>query len=148
MATHTLIGISDTYGIERIHPRREGRSETQIGKKGISNKRWMVGGKLCFVLNHIGLITDWAVDTANVYDGTAFQDFAERNAEKMVCQRQFEMPKVDEEKVSSRHIRLASLLLTEWPFRMDILPQHCVPTCVAILLYFPQNDHPIPHVRR
>jgi len=84
MAGHTLIGIIDTYGIELIHPRREGRSKKPIGKKGLSNKRWIVGGKLCFVLNHIGLITDWDVDTANVYDGSAFQEIAERKAEKMV----------------------------------------------------------------
>jgi len=84
MAESSLIGLVDTYGIELIHPRREGRSEQQIGKKGLSNKRWIVGGKLCFVLNHIGLIVDWDVDTANVYDGSAFQDVVERNAEKMV----------------------------------------------------------------
>ena len=84
MADPTLIGLMDTYGIELIHPRREGRSKKQIGKKGLSNKRWIVGGKLCFVLNHIGLVVDWDVDTANVYDGTAFQDIAERNAENMV----------------------------------------------------------------
>ena len=84
MAIHTAIGLVDTYGIELIHPRREGRSKKQIGKKGISNKRWIVGGKLCFILNHIGLITDWDVDTANVYDGSAFQDIVERNAKKMV----------------------------------------------------------------
>ena len=84
MADPTLIGLVDTYGIELIHPRREGRSEKQIGKKGLSNKRWIVGGKLCFVLNHIGLVVDWDVDTANVYDGSAFQDIAERNAENMV----------------------------------------------------------------
>ena len=84
MAIHTAIGLVDTYGIELIHPRRERRSKKQIGKKGISNKRWIVGGKLCFILNHIGLITDWDVDTANVYDGSAFQDVVERNAKKMV----------------------------------------------------------------
>jgi len=84
MADHTLIGLMDTYGIELIHPRREGRSEKQIGKKGISNKRWIVGGKLCFVLNHIGLIVDWDVDTANVYDGSAFQEITERNVKNMV----------------------------------------------------------------
>lgn len=83
MADHTLIGLMDTYGIELIHPRREGRSEKQIGKKGISNKRWIVGGKLCFVLNHIGLIVDWDVDTANVYDGSAFQEITERNVKNM-----------------------------------------------------------------
>ncbi len=83
MAEHTLIGLMDTYGLELIHPRRAGRSKKQIGKKGLSNKRWIVGGKLCFVLNHIGLIVDWDVDTANVYDGAAFQDIVERNVKKM-----------------------------------------------------------------
>ena len=84
MAEPTLIGLIDTYGIELIHPRREGRSEKQIGKKGLSNKRWIVGGKLCFVLNHVGLIVDWDVSTANVYDGSEFQEIAERNTKQMV----------------------------------------------------------------
>lgn len=84
MAEPSLLGLVDTYGIELLHPRREGRSAQQIGKKGLSNKRWSVGGKLCFVLNHLGLIVDGDVDTANVYDGAAFQDIVERNAEKMV----------------------------------------------------------------
>jgi hypothetical protein len=79
MAQHSLIGLVDTYGIELIHPRREGRSEQQIGKKGLSNKRWIVGCKLCYVINHLGLIVDWDVATANVYDGTAFQEIVERN---------------------------------------------------------------------
>ena len=83
MAEPSLLGLVDTYGIELIHPRREGRSDQQIGKKGLSNRRWIVGGKLCFVLNHIGLIVDWDVDTANVYDGSAFQDVVERNSEDM-----------------------------------------------------------------
>jgi hypothetical protein len=77
MAEHSLIGLIDTYGIELIHPRREGRSDQQIGKKGLSNKRWIVGCKLCYVLNNVGLIVDWDVDTANVYDGTAFQEIVE-----------------------------------------------------------------------
>jgi hypothetical protein len=84
LARSSLIGIMDTFGIELIHPRREGRSSKQIGKKGLSNRRWIVGGKLCFVLNHLGLIVDWDVDTANVYDGSAFQEIAERNAAHMV----------------------------------------------------------------
>ena len=29
-----------------------------------------VGAKLCFVLDHLGRVVDWAVDTANVYDAT------------------------------------------------------------------------------
>ena len=84
MAGPSLLGLIDTYGIELLHPRREGRSERQIGQKGLSNRRWIVGGKLCFVLNHLGLIVDWDVDTANVYDGSAFQEIAERNAVRMV----------------------------------------------------------------
>ena len=84
MAGSSLLGLIDTFGIELLHPRREGRSERQIGKKGLSNQRWIVGGKLCFVLNHLDLIVDWEVDTANVYDGSAFQEIAERNAARMV----------------------------------------------------------------
>ena len=87
LADPSIIGV-DTYGIELIHPIRESslgasearaeRSDKQIGKKGKSNKRWIVGGKLCFLLNHPGLIpafagTSWDCDTANVYDGSAFQ---------------------------------------------------------------------------
>jgi hypothetical protein len=100
--TNTTIpaGWDGCAGIELLHPRREGRSQQQIGKKGLSNRRWIVGGKLCFVLNgirrsrmlkncqrqfpHLGLIVDWDVDTANVYDGSAFQEIAERSAAGMV----------------------------------------------------------------
>ena len=58
-ADPSLIGVIDSYGIELIHPRREGRSPKQIGKKGLSNKRWIIGGKLCLLLNHLGLIVAW-----------------------------------------------------------------------------------------
>ncbi len=40
LANPTVMGVIDAYGIELIHPIREGRSEKQIGKKGISNHRW------------------------------------------------------------------------------------------------------------
>lgn len=73
LAEPSLIGVIDTYGIELLHPIREGRSSKQIGKKGKSNHRWIVGGKLCFLLNHLGLVVSWDCDTANVYDGSAFQ---------------------------------------------------------------------------
>ena len=79
MAKYSLMGVVDSYGIELIHPRREGRSEQQIGKKGSSNKRWIVGCKLCYVVNHLGLIVDWDVDTTNFYDGTAFQELFNRH---------------------------------------------------------------------
>src|SRR2546426_6990524 len=34
---------------------RSGRSPHQSGRKGLSKHRWMVGGKLCLVLNQWGL---------------------------------------------------------------------------------------------
>ena len=70
LADPTLLGVADSYGIELIHPMREGPSDRQIGKKGKSNHRWIVGGKLGFVLNQFGLITAWDCATANVHDGT------------------------------------------------------------------------------
>ncbi len=84
MAEPSLIGVIDTYGIELIHPRREGRSEGQVGKKGISNHRWIVGGKLCILVNHLGLIVDWDCDTATVYDGSSFQHIVEGVTHQMV----------------------------------------------------------------
>jgi hypothetical protein len=70
-------------GIELIHPIREGRSPKQIGRKGISNHRWIVGGKLCLILNEFGLIVDWDCDTANVHDST-FQPLIKKYDEKMI----------------------------------------------------------------
>jgi hypothetical protein len=83
LAEPSLLGVADTYGIELIHPIREGRSEQQIGKKGISNHRWIVGGKLGFVLNHLGLIVAWSCDTANVHD-SKFQAMVAQFLEVMV----------------------------------------------------------------
>src|SRR5262249_28085580 len=67
-ATPTVLGVADASGIALIHPMREGRSANQIGKKGQSNHRWIVGRKRCFVLNQGGLICAWDCATANVYD--------------------------------------------------------------------------------
>ena len=50
LAAPTVLGVIDTYGIELIHPMREGRSPQQIGRKGLSNHRWIVGGKLCLLM--------------------------------------------------------------------------------------------------
>src|SRR5512143_815457 len=46
LARPTLLSVIDSYGIELIHPIREGRSPRQVGRKGISNHRWIVGYKL------------------------------------------------------------------------------------------------------
>jgi hypothetical protein len=79
----TVLGVADTYGIELIHPIREGRSPRQIGRKGKSNHRWIVGGKLCLIVNQWGLIVAWDCDTANVYDAV-FHPLIEQFDEKMV----------------------------------------------------------------
>lgn len=70
LAGPTIFGVIDTYGIELIHPIREGRSPRQLGKKGYSNHRWIIGGKWCLLLNQFGLVVAWDCDTANVYDNT------------------------------------------------------------------------------
>jgi hypothetical protein len=54
LAAPTVLGVIDTYGIELIYTIREGRSPHQIGRKGLSNHRWIVGGKRCLLLNQGG----------------------------------------------------------------------------------------------
>lgn len=60
--------IIDTYGVELIHPIREGRSPQQIGEKGLSNHRWIVGVKLCWLVTPTGQVIDWGWDSANIHD--------------------------------------------------------------------------------
>ena len=83
LAAPTVLGVIDTYGIELIHPMREGRSPQQIGRKGLSNHRWIVGGKLCLLLNQWGLVVAWECATANVADNT-FQWLIRQFEERML----------------------------------------------------------------
>lgn len=83
LADPTILGVADSYGIELIHPMREGRSDKQIGKKGKSNHRWIVGGKLGFVLNKFGLIVGWDCETANVHD-TTFRELIAQFEDEMI----------------------------------------------------------------
>jgi hypothetical protein len=77
------LGVADSYGIELLHPLREGRRPAQIGKQGTRNHRWMVGGKLCCILNHWGRICAWDCATAHVHD-THFQPLIAQVAEQMI----------------------------------------------------------------
>ena len=113
MAEPSLIGIIDSFGIELIHPRREGRSPRQIGRKGKSNWRWIVGGKLCLLLNHLGLVVGWACDTANVYDGSAFQALVDGVADEMLV-----FSDVGFEKVDWHPTNLKTCKRGEWNTRM------------------------------
>ena len=115
LAHPSLIGVIDSYGIELLHPIREGRSPKQIGKKGKSNHRWIVGGKLCYLLNHLGLIVSWACDTANVYDGSAFQRLVDDVADQMVVFSDTAFDKVNWHPTNLRLCRRG-----EWNVRMVI----------------------------
>lgn len=74
LADPTFFTVLDSYGIELIHPIREGRSRRQIARKGKSNWRWHPEGtrgmKLCWLLNDYGEVVAWDWDTANVHDQT------------------------------------------------------------------------------
>lgn len=130
LADPSLLGVIDSYGIELLHPIREGRSEGQIGKKGKSNKRWIVGGKLCYLLNHLGLVVDWACDTANVYDGSAFQPLVDDVADQMVVFSDMGFEKNDWQPPNLRLCRRG-----EWNVRM------VVETVLSMLTYICDFKH-------
>jgi hypothetical protein len=83
MAEPTVLGVIDSCGIELIHPIREGRSSKQYRRKGWSNRRWIVGGKLCLLLNNLGLVVAWSCATANVSD-TTFEPLIKQYEEEMI----------------------------------------------------------------
>jgi hypothetical protein len=82
LALPSVWGVVESYGIELLHPMREGRSRQQIGRKGKSHHRGIVGGKLCLLLNHLGLVVAWDCAGANAPD-TAFHPMSEIFAEEM-----------------------------------------------------------------
>ena len=82
-AEPTTLGGGDSYGIEFRHPMRQGRAQHAIGKKGLSNHRWRVGGKLCVIVNPWGRIVDWDWNTANVHD-TVFHPMIRRFQQQMI----------------------------------------------------------------
>jgi hypothetical protein len=83
LASPSLLGVADTYGIELLHPWRDGRSEKQLGTKGLSNHRWIIGAKLGVVLNHLGLVVAWDCNQANVSD-TEFRPLIAQFQDEMV----------------------------------------------------------------
>jgi hypothetical protein len=130
LANPSMIGVIDSYGIELLHPIREGRSTKQIGKKGKSNHRWIVGGKLCYLVNHLGLIVGWACDTANVYDGSAFQRLVDEVADHMIVFSDTAFAKVDWHPTNLRLCQRG-----EWNVRMVI------ETILSMLTYICDFKH-------
>ncbi len=85
LADPTILGVADSYGIALVHPMREGRSVRQIGRKGTSNQRWIVGVKLAYVVNQRGLIVAWDSAPANVYDAAFHPLIADFQHQMGVC---------------------------------------------------------------
>lgn len=83
LADPTTLGVIDSYGIELVHPWREHRTDGQLGTKGLSNHRWIVGGKLVYVVNQLGQIVAWDWATAHVPDN-AFHDLIAEFADEMI----------------------------------------------------------------
>ena len=83
LAQPTTLGVADTYGIELRHPWREDRADRQIGGKGLSNHRWIVGAKLAYLVNQYGLIVAWDYAAANAPD-TAFRELIADFQDEMV----------------------------------------------------------------
>lgn len=68
LARPSCFTVVDTFGIEWIHPLREGRRPRQVGKKGKSNHRWIVGIKICGLITDDGHRVSWQWTTANECD--------------------------------------------------------------------------------
>jgi hypothetical protein len=68
LAAPTLLGVIDTSGLARLHPIRAGRRPPQMGRTGVSNHRWLVGGTLGLLVPQDGWVVGWACATAHVAD--------------------------------------------------------------------------------
>ncbi len=83
LADPTLFGVCDSLGIELLHPRRQGRSPRQIGRKTLSNHRWIVGAKFVVLCNSQGQIVRWLCAGAACHD-SAFHAMIDRVREEMI----------------------------------------------------------------
>lgn len=83
LATATLFGVVDSYGIELVHPWRERRTQREVARKGKSLHRWIVGAKVCVLTDNLGRIVGFNLDGANVHD-SAFHPLIESVKEQMI----------------------------------------------------------------
>jgi hypothetical protein len=69
-AEQSFFNVIDSYGIELIKPIRERRSEQSkaLCGKGKSNHRWIVGRKICVLINERMEVVDIMENTANTCD--------------------------------------------------------------------------------
>src|SRR5438093_11991026 len=68
LASPTCFTVVAKYGIEVIHPRREGRRPQPIGKQGKANGRSLVGVKRAWLIHAAGEGVDGTWATANEPD--------------------------------------------------------------------------------
>ncbi len=68
LATPSFFTVIDSYPIELIFPIRQGRSERQLGKKGKDKGRWIIGIKLCWLINEQGEVVGWSWAEADAHD--------------------------------------------------------------------------------
>ena len=102
LAPPSFFTVMDTYGVELLHPTREGRSSLQVGRKGKSNKRWIVGIKLCWLVTDQGQVVAWDWSTANVHDQN-FRLVAEQFDEQTITLTDLGFRKAD---VPQRNLKL------------------------------------------
>jgi hypothetical protein len=100
----------------------------------------IVGGKLCFVLNHLGLIISWTCDTANVYDGTTFQALVDQWAGQMIIFYDTSFEKTDGQ---PSHLRLCQC--GEWNVRMVV---ETVFSMLAYVCDFKRSRHKFMFMQR
>lgn len=133
LADPTFFTVIDTYGIELIHPVREGRSEQQVGKKGKSNRRWIVGIKLCWLVNDRGEVVAWDWNTANVHDQT-FRPVAHQFDETTIVLSDFGFKKAGEAAPNLKFCEHKT-----WSERMIVETMLSLVTRVCHLKHLPQR---------
>ena len=131
LSSPTFFTVIDTYGIELIHPMREGRSKQPLGKKGKSNRRWIVGIKLCWLVNHRGEVVAWDWNSANVHDQT-FRPVAHQFDEETIVLSDFGFKKAGE---AARNLKFCAH--KTWGERMLVETMLSLVTRVCHLKHLP-----------
>lgn len=133
LADPTLFTVIDTYGIELIHPVREGRSQQPVGKKGKSNRRWIVGIKLCWLVNDRGEVVAWDWNTANTHD-QHFRHVAHQFDEQTITLSDFGFKKAGE---AARNLKFCTH--KTWSARMVVETMFSLVTRVCRLKHLPHR---------
>jgi hypothetical protein len=133
LADPTFFTVIDTYGIELIHPVREGRSRQPVGKKGKSNRRWMVGIKLCWLVNDRGEVVAWDWNTANTHD-QHFRHVAHQFDEQTIVLSDFGFKKAGE---AARNLKFCEH--KTWSERMIVETLFSLVTRVCRLKQLPRR---------